>query len=259
MAHHAEALDRGKLDAIRERFEATRPDEAYYLKDQAEWTRVGPLAPQTVDVLMQAFRGMGRVLDIGCGRGDSLVRGSGLFDFGVGLDQSANVMLTGARSRKLEADAASVHLVAGQPYPKLPFADEIFDFVFSERGPLGHSNPNLIEARRVLKPGGRVFYETGGDFPQLIVERERVERLGFEPELATYRAEQIRFADVYAWMWYTCSKRRYIGEPLPDDDAVRLVVKEQTDEKGRVEEPYTTIWIGARKPVGDHRWRPTVK
>ncbi len=45
----------------------------------------------------------------------------------------------------------------------LPFKDEEFDFVFSERGPISGSTVNIQSAMRVLKTNGLLFEETIGE------------------------------------------------------------------------------------------------
>jgi hypothetical protein len=76
--------------------------------------------------------------------------------------------------------------------------------VFSERGPLGHSDWTLAEAFRVLKPAGRIFIETGVQagpgrtlLTDLDEERDRLERFGVCIEMLAGRVEQQRFRDLY--------------------------------------------------------------
>ena len=83
-------------------------------------------------------------------------------------------------------------LIAGLPAGWL-IADAAFDVVFSERGPLGHNDPNHAQALRVLRPGGRLFYETIGEWNHWEV------RAAFEPgyerpasSLGVLRAEEDR-------------------------------------------------------------------
>jgi demethylmenaquinone methyltransferase/2-methoxy-6-polyprenyl-1,4-benzoquinol methylase/phosphoethanolamine N-methyltransferase len=101
------------------------------------------------------------VLDVGCGTGElTLVAKAGVGPAGraVGIDASPE-MIEVARQKAARAGVAvdfRVDLVE-----KMPFADSSFDVVLSSL--MMHHLPGdlkrqaLVETRRVLKPGGRLF------------------------------------------------------------------------------------------------------
>jgi ubiquinone/menaquinone biosynthesis C-methylase UbiE len=102
-----------------------------------------------------------RVLEIGCGRGvgaEIIVRRFGAcrvyaFDFDIKFVRQAR--------RRLGSDSSlTVHLGVGDA-SAIPAADEAFDAVF-DFGVIHHV-PNwraaIAEIRRVLRPGGRLFFE----------------------------------------------------------------------------------------------------
>jgi ubiquinone/menaquinone biosynthesis C-methylase UbiE len=106
--------------------------------------------PSILPVVREAHR---RVLDLGCGRGDtleelSLPRGA----FRVGMDVEANAVKTGARQR-----GAAIRFVAGDGH-RLPFTSGFFDLVISRVAfPYMNIPVTLAEVARVLRGGGQVW------------------------------------------------------------------------------------------------------
>jgi ubiquinone/menaquinone biosynthesis C-methylase UbiE len=94
----------------------------------------------------------GRVLELGCGTGNlqlALAQASS-----VGVDASAQMI--GITARKLARDGRPAALVRAQAQ-SLPFSPGIFDTIVSTF-PSGYivDPATMSEARRVLRPGGRV-------------------------------------------------------------------------------------------------------
>lgn len=102
----------------------------------------------------------GVVLDLGCGTGTAGagVRRSGATVVGADLTQSCLEVAKRRLDAVVRADASH-----------LPFVDEAFDAIVS-RGCLHHlADPEaaLVEARRVLKPGGRVLFSDPREYAWL--------------------------------------------------------------------------------------------
>jgi len=94
-----------------------------------------------------------RVLDLACGPGLVAAAAVGRRALPVGLDFSS-AMIALAR-----ADHPGIRFEEGDA-EVLPFADEAFDAVVANFGIHHVAEPNraLTEARRVLRPGGRVAF-----------------------------------------------------------------------------------------------------
>ncbi len=88
-----------------------------------------------------------RVLDLGCGKGRFAAHLSGLGAEVVGLDLSVGMLAHASGLKRVRASAK-----------RLPFADGIFDAVVAIEviEHVGEVGLVLDEARRVLKPGGRL-------------------------------------------------------------------------------------------------------
>jgi SAM-dependent methyltransferase len=209
-----------------------------------------------------------RVLDLGCGNGWRLRENSALFTRGVGLDLS-EYALDLARRDATAAGITNVEFIRG-PGASLPFPDGTFDFVYSERGPLGYGDAGLLEAFRVLKPSGRLFFETLGSLnlleprqafegydllgdtllTSLDQERQRAERLGFRITLLATNRREIVFKSLYEWLPWQCSIWRYLEKPqpwIPDMKLLNAFTQEYSDEDGRLSITYHIIWVGGTK------------
>lgn len=100
---------------------------------------------------------VGSLLDIGCGRGQILKLLATRANRAVGLDIDAEAREL-ARAELLLANVPNCSLRKGDMY-RLPFDDAEFDTIVMD-DVLGHADrpvPALAEARRVLKPGGRLL------------------------------------------------------------------------------------------------------
>jgi ubiquinone/menaquinone biosynthesis C-methylase UbiE len=103
----------------------------------------------------------GRVLEVGCGRGVGLPLILKTFHaaMAVGIDLDPEQI---GRARKRTADQYDGRIVLDVgSVTKLPFADASFDAAF-DFGILHHVpawQTGIAEIRRVLRPGGRIFFE----------------------------------------------------------------------------------------------------
>lgn len=114
------------------------------------------------------LRGDEHLLDLGCGRGAVLLQAAKLLPDGraVGIDlwktsdQSGNTITTTERNAELEGVRDRVRLRTAD-MTQLPFGDGSFDVVVSSiavhniKEPPGRARA-IVEAARVLRPGGRV-------------------------------------------------------------------------------------------------------
>ncbi|MEO1059353.1 MAG: class I SAM-dependent methyltransferase, partial [Actinomycetota bacterium] len=87
--------------------------------------------------------------DVACGAGYALGRAERLGAMVAGLDASAELLDIASRR------APTAELIAGDMFD-LPWADATFDVVTSFNGVWGGCDDALVEARRVLRPGGAI-------------------------------------------------------------------------------------------------------
>ena len=126
-----------------------------------DWSRIqeGQCAPAYHAVFDKAVVGSEtRVLDAGCGAGMALRLAADLGAAVSGIDASA-ALLEVARGRLPDATLAHGDL------EELPFEDDAFDVVTGFNSFQYAADPvtALREARRVTRPGGKVFIMTWGD------------------------------------------------------------------------------------------------
>jgi len=96
------------------------------------------------------------LLDIACGSGWALRHAEGMGTTTAGID-AAPALIDIARERVPNSD-----LRVGSMFD-LPWADDSFDVVTSINGIWGGCEPALVEAFRVLKPGGEIGISFWGD------------------------------------------------------------------------------------------------
>jgi ubiquinone/menaquinone biosynthesis C-methylase UbiE len=194
-------------------------------------------------------------LDIGCGDGGTLLASAGLFQSAAGVDESEYALQL-ARAEAQRRSITNLRFDHAKAV-SLPYADDQFDFVFSERGPIGHSDVTMVEALRVLQAGGRIFYETGAWIDDkntaltiLDQERCRVERFGVQPEILASRIDGLEFRDVYTWFEYQCTVWRYLETEPPWPFSIEEIERKAAAAGGDnspVRTPYHMIWVGGRK------------
>jgi ubiquinone/menaquinone biosynthesis C-methylase UbiE len=239
------AIDFDKVASIIRQFQGLGPHEAYYLKDLAQYELTGPLVPDTEEILRPAFSHSNNVLDIGCGRGKTLIDNAHLFAHGVGLDESEDHMIAYAIRARDEKAITNLDFQVGKAL-NLPFEDNSFDMVFSERGPLGYYDDTLEEALRVLQPEGLIFVETLGGLDALQAEQARFEAHNISLQTLVVSRNSLLFKDFYELLKYQCSGWIYMSEALPsptDRDFFEDLLAQSTDDRGNICIPYRTIWI----------------
>jgi len=104
------------------------------------------------------------LIELGCGPGhalQSLLRARHLKQ-AVGLDWSETMLAQASRRNRLALEAGRLALVRGD-CAKLPFSDDSADAVLAVNVVYFMSASSISEARRVLRPGGRLaVYATHG-------------------------------------------------------------------------------------------------
>ena len=199
--------------------------------DRADYTRIAhagmpimnPISPAKLDevIALLELPARGRVVDLGCGKGDLLRRIAGRYDVdAVGIDRDAKLLA--------EAPPGINAIVADiETWNRGRAA---FDLVASVGSPA-----RLSSLAELVRPGGLVLYGEG--YWRREPSPEYLEALGAEPgELADYagtirRGEELGLTPVYAvtasvedfdryeWSW-SRNGERYAAEH-PDDDGVR--------------------------------------
>ena len=252
----------------------------YYSKDDCSYETIGPLTPDTEDLLSRALKASMSVLDVGCGDGRTLLRHASAFRCGVGIDEcadeieAAKMACTAHGVSNLRFTQCFINYKArnGDNHNALPFESESFDLVLCERGPLAYCDNPLSEAMRVLKPGGLLFVETLGErnlmevraafepefrrpetyLSSLEAERIRFERHGVRISTLTSMVLTLRFPDIYEWLEYQCSVWAYLGKALPSGDDMQPVgrlLALAADDFGGVSITYHPIWLSGTKPL----------
>jgi SAM-dependent methyltransferase len=144
--------------------------------------RGGDLQGRIHQLLIDAVGGGGRLLDVGCGSGQLLIRcAKSAFGESVGLDYWGDdweySQSQCMRNAELEG-VAGVQFVRGSA-SRLPFADGNFGRVlscltFHEVRDVADKSISVIEALRVLAPGGRFAFIDLFDDPGFYAGRDHV-------------------------------------------------------------------------------------
>ena len=256
-------IDMAKIAKIVQKYAALDPLDAYYRSYQISSQLLNPFPCSAEATIAGVMTANARVLDIGCGDGHTLIQNTYRFQEGIGIDESAYIIAK-ANYSAIEASTNNVRFLKAKVM-ELPFDDGSFDFVFSERGPLGHDDATLAAAIRVLKPGGRIFIETMGSFfmrendspdkshgqetllTTLDTERDRFQRSHIEPMLLMSHVSILHFGSLYDWFEYHCAIERYMENPLPstsEDNLVKNIVQNAADETGALNLTQHHIWMG---------------
>jgi ArsR family transcriptional regulator len=182
----ARAQDRDRLAAVRR----TRADAAqgYFRANAGRWDEIrslqaddrqiearllGMLPPESVRSLLDVGTGTGRILELYGARGVE----------GVGIDLSHD-MLSVARANLARAGLSNVYVRQGDMY-RLPWSEPSFDAVTFHQVLHFADEPAaaIAEARRVLRPGGRMMIVDFAPHDVEILRREHAHRrLGFSDD-----------------------------------------------------------------------------
>lgn len=238
-------LDADDATALRDRDRATvlkRQREAvahqYFEAHAADWDRIRALhVPEAaVEAAIGELVGtgpFGLLVDLGTGTGRMLELLAGRYDHAIGFDLS-HAMLNYARSKLDSAGLERVQVRHGDLY-NLALADGSADVVLMHQVLhfLSEPLPALMEASRILAPGGRLLIV---DFAPHEIERLREdhahERLGFPREQIE---EWLRAAGLVP------KASRTLAQPVP---APAPAPAETLD---------VTLWLAERAAATDNR------
>jgi ubiquinone/menaquinone biosynthesis C-methylase UbiE len=133
------------------------------------------------------------VLDLGCGAGHASFAAAGAGAGEVIAYDIAAPMLDTVAAAARERGLGAIRVQQG-PAEALPFADHAFDWIVSRMSAHHWRDvPRaLAEARRVLKPGGRVCFIdiAGADHPLLDTHIQAIELLRDASHIRDYRADE---------------------------------------------------------------------
>ena len=252
-------LDEKRLKRIIER------DHTFY--DTAlTFRRDTRLHPGTGDFILSQFDRNMRVLDIGCGNGDTLIKGHDRFAYGLGIDNDAE-HLRMAEKALIESGTTNIELRLLDFEQNSDSLDsESFDFVFSQRGPLDVTTSTIRASTRILKPNGLILNEQIGkqhlqevnrvferteDPTEMTLEqiRAEMETCGIEIRaVADFYSKRI-YPDIYEWFRFQTNIWSWLGEPLPepDDPRIQLFAEQNAAANGEIQVTHHVVWLGGVK------------
>ncbi len=115
-------------------------------------------------IVLDAAKGRD-VIDIGCGRGEFTLSVARVASRVLGVDFSQNAISKALENSKATRTANVEFKLADAR--KIPVPDASFDLAFSRRGPAMDSLLSITESYRVLRRGGRLIQQEGGERDKL--------------------------------------------------------------------------------------------
>ena len=243
-------LDHDKLRAI------LNKDLSYYGAHDAAIRKDGRLGIFPGDLLARYCQPGMRVLDLGCGRGWTLLENRQRFKAGIGVDNDPeHIQLAQAARREMGAENVEFFLME---FPKETeqLGIESFDIVLSNLGPMGDSPASIQASLALLKPDGLILCSEIGELHQPeanelfgrpphgnqhihVAERLRtwMVECGVEIRLSADVVSKWYYPDIYAWFLYQCNVWTWLGVPLPapDDPRLELFAERNTTLSGEIE------------------------
>lgn len=255
-------LDQKRLKSI------LNQDHSYYGSRPAKYRTDGNIAPRATEIIASQFHPEMRVLDIGCGNGGTLLENACRIDSALGVDNDPEHIEL-AEENRIARDVQNVEFrLLDFPTEGNALEPVSFDFVYSERSPIGYDSFGVRAALRILKPGGLIFCELIGELhhqearevfgdrtrlSQTITVQDQMrvamERNGVGIRLAADVVEKRIYPDIYEWLQFQCSIWAWGGGSLPryDDPRLKLFAERNTISSGEIETTHHVVWAGGVK------------
>lgn len=255
-------VDQNRLESI------LNQEHSYYGSRPAKYHTDSDIAPRATKIIASQFRSEMRVLDIGCGNGGTLLQNAVRFDSALGVENDPKHIEL-AENALRNSDAQNIE------FRRLDFLaesdslePESFDFVYSERAPIGYDTYGVKAALRVLKPGGLIFCELIGELHHQEVKeifgnssrlsqtitvqdqmRVSMERSGVGIRFAADVIEKRIYPDIYEWLQFQCSIWAWAGGSLPGHDDPRFILfaERNTTSSDEIVTTHHTTWVGGVK------------
>ncbi|MFT4309330.1 MAG: class I SAM-dependent methyltransferase [Candidatus Woesearchaeota archaeon] len=246
-----------------------KQDYKYYDQDKVKYQFDKRLNYDIKLFLIQELKKDFKVLDVGCGDGHTLINLSKHFKLGVGIDNDKH-RISLAKKNKSSSKTINVSFRLAKSYD-IPFKNEEFDFVFSERGPISGSTVNVQSALRVLKKNGLLFEETIGELDNQEtneifhrgqqyrkyqhmnrIDEVKVlfERNGVDIRIINNLVSKIIFPNIYEWLKYQCAVWTYNKVKKPSIDEMNKIEDfflTNRNEENQIVITKHRVWIGGVK------------
>ena len=259
-------LDRDRLRAILE------ADHSYYGSHAPDSRDDDRLVPRATEFIASQFSPDMRVLDVGCGSGATLLENAHRFATGLGIDDDpAHVRLAEEALRRSGRDNVEFRLLDFRENGR-ELEPESFDFVFSERGPIGYDGYGIQTALRVVKEDGLLFSEVIGNLHHQEVNaifgpsrprhqmirtldevRVAMERNGVSIRIASETVTKRYYPSIYDWLQFQGGIWAWGGGalPSPDDPRLSLFAERYTRPSGEIETTHHVVWVGGVKRTAE--------
>ena len=226
---------------------------------QLEWENEDPEVV-FADLVIGYAKEAEMVLDVGCGEGQMSREIAGFAKTVVGVDLSKTALD--------EAAGLSPEYYVQADASKLPFVSEVFDLIYSHRGPGSESMESLAEIRRVMKPGTVLLALAIGELHRIETQEifgrglkwppAKPLRFAIPEKLASAGLEMISFSEYYAMCHYpdiqSYTARLEADSIIPDFDAqkdsafLHQIERKLTTSRGISETEHVALFA-ALKPA----------